>query len=194
VRVTLKETKHDVIKTSYDLLLLVKPPLRRLELPSSRGAHLRKTQPSTCPIFDSAPTTMPVPSQDGSRLLRCLIEGESAVFTVQVSSRIEIGDLKEVVQRKRALDTLKNVGPHTLELWKVSAINESRCEVTWLTPTLQQVNIDLKNHNNHSVSHLKLENLEGVQELTSWKSVEAYWSSQPPTEYLHIIVIQATGE
>jgi hypothetical protein len=67
-------------------------------------------------------------------------------------------------------------------------------DVTWLTPTLQQVNIDLKNHNNHSVSHFKLENLEGVEELTSWKSVEAYWSSQPPTEYLHIIVIQATGE
>ena len=81
---------------------------------------------------------MPVPSQDGSRLLRCLIEGESAVFTVQVSSRTEIGDLKEVVQRKRALDTLKNVSPHTLELWKVSAINESRCDMAYSYTTTGQ--------------------------------------------------------
>jgi hypothetical protein len=55
------------------------------------------------------------------------------VFTVEVSCRIEIGDLKEVIQQKRALDILKDVGPHTLELWKVSAIDESQCEVTWLS-------------------------------------------------------------
>jgi hypothetical protein len=33
--------------------------------------------------------------------------------------------LKEEIRGKRALDTLKDVGPHTLELWKVSAIDES---------------------------------------------------------------------
>jgi hypothetical protein len=41
------------------------------------------------------------------------------------------------IKGEQALDTLKDVGPHTLELWKVSAIakSESQCEVTWLTPT-----------------------------------------------------------
>ena len=57
------------------------------------------------------------------------------VFTVEESCRIEVEGLKEVIQRKRALSTLKDVDPHTLELWKVSTINESRCEVTRLTPT-----------------------------------------------------------
>ena len=73
--------------------------------------------------------------RDGSFRLLCLIEGESEVFTVEEPDHIEIGYLKKVIQRERALDTLKDVGPHTLKLWKVSAINELRCEVTWLTPT-----------------------------------------------------------
>ena len=58
--------------------------------------------------------------------LRCLIEGESVVFPVDVERSIEVGDLKEAIQRKRAPDTLKNVGAHILELWKVSAIHQSR--------------------------------------------------------------------
>src|SRR5882724_537617 len=95
-------------------------------------------------------------SQDGSRRLHCLIEGESVVFTVEESCRIEIGDLKEVIQCK-ALGTLKDVDPHTLELWKVSAINES--QVTWLTPTPQQVNIDLDTQDRHSLSLLNHEDL-----------------------------------
>jgi hypothetical protein len=52
------------------------------------------------------------------------------VFTVEESCRIEIADLKKEIKSERALDTLMYVGPHTLELWKVSAINKSRCEVT----------------------------------------------------------------
>jgi len=82
-----------------------------------------------------------VPSQDGSRRLNCLIEGESVVFTVEESCRIEIGDLKEGIQRKRAMVILKDIDPHTLELWKVSTINKSRCQVTYIayshTPTGQ---------------------------------------------------------
>jgi len=72
-------------------------------------------------------------SVDGSRRLNCLIEGDSNVFLVTVERDCVVSDLKEEIQRKRALDTLNNVGPHTLELYKVSAIDESRCEVTWLT-------------------------------------------------------------
>ena len=72
-----------------------------------------------------------VPSQDGSRRVNCLIEGESIVFPVTVGRDWVVGELKEAIQSKRVLGTLKDVDPHTLELWKVSAIDESRlCEVT----------------------------------------------------------------
>jgi len=49
------------------------------------------------------PTTMlhtPVPSQDGSRRLNCLIECESIVFLVTVGRDYEVSDLKEVIQSK----------------------------------------------------------------------------------------------
>ena len=47
-----------------------------------------------------------------------------------------VSELKEEIQGKQELNTLKNVGPHILELWKVSAIDESQFEVAWLTPTI----------------------------------------------------------
>ncbi|KAF8343673.1 hypothetical protein F5887DRAFT_281993 [Amanita rubescens] len=45
--------------------------------------------------------------------LKCLIEGEVTVFPVTVAMR-----LKKSIQKERAPDSLKDVGPHTLELWK----------------------------------------------------------------------------
>ena len=57
--------------------------------------------------------------------LNCLIEGEAIVFLVDVVRDIAVSGLKEAIQSKRILDSLKDVGPHTLELWKVSAIDES---------------------------------------------------------------------
>ena len=62
--------------------------------------------------------------------LLCLIEGEDIVFPVTAERDDEVSDLKEAIQSKRALDSLKDVGPHILELWKVSAIEEPLCEVT----------------------------------------------------------------
>jgi Crinkler effector protein N-terminal domain len=61
-------------------------------------------------------------SQDGSRKLRCVIEGESIIFSVIARCDWDVGDLKEDILKKRELDALKDVGPHTLELWKVSVI------------------------------------------------------------------------
>jgi hypothetical protein len=81
-------------------------------------------------------STASVPIQDGSRRLYCLIEGESIIFLVTIGRDCVVSELKQEIQRERALDTLKNVDPHILELWKVSAIDESRCEVTLLTPTI----------------------------------------------------------
>ncbi|KIL57064.1 hypothetical protein M378DRAFT_422134 [Amanita muscaria Koide BX008] len=68
----------------------------------------------------------PVPSQDGSRRFNCLIEGESIVFPVTMGRDCEVSQLKEAIQSERALSALKGIDPHTLEVWKVSAIDESR--------------------------------------------------------------------
>jgi hypothetical protein len=51
---------------------------------------------------------------------------ESVVFTVKIPPGFEVEELKKGIKKERELDTLKNVGPHILDLWKVSAIDESR--------------------------------------------------------------------
>jgi hypothetical protein len=73
--------------------------------------------------LNSVPIAM---SESPSYRLRCLIEGESVVFTVPVAGSAEVGELKELIRRRREKDTLKDVGSDILELWKVSAIDESR--------------------------------------------------------------------
>jgi hypothetical protein len=67
-----------------------------------------------------------VSHQHRSRRLNCLIDGESIVFLVTAGRECVVSELKKAIQEERAMDTLKNVGAHTLELWKVSVINESR--------------------------------------------------------------------
>ena len=62
--------------------------------------------------------------KDESRRLTCVIEGESIVFVGTVGHDCLVSDLKKEIKMERALDTLKDVGPHTLELWKVSIIDE----------------------------------------------------------------------
>ena len=44
-----------------------------------------------------------------------------------------VSRLKELIQSKQAIDSIKDVGAHTLELWKMSAINKLLlCKVTLL--------------------------------------------------------------
>ena len=62
--------------------------------------------------------------------LNCLIEGEDIVFPVTAVCDDDVSNLKQSIQRTRALDSLKDVGLHTLEWWKVSAIEEPLCEMT----------------------------------------------------------------
>ena|SRR6266550_1284365 len=77
-------------------------------------------------------TTMLNTSATLRHKLKCLIEGEDTVFSVIAASNDEISDLKKSIRSERALDSLKDVGPHTLELWKVSTINKPLCEMTLL--------------------------------------------------------------
>ena len=72
------------------------------------------------------------PLHMGSRTLNCLIEGESNVFVVRVWPEVVVSELKESIQSERAKDGIKDIDPHTLELWKVSAIDEPLCEMTLL--------------------------------------------------------------
>ncbi|KIL57441.1 hypothetical protein M378DRAFT_171770, partial [Amanita muscaria Koide BX008] len=62
--------------------------------------------------------------------LKCLIEGEDIVFPVTAGCNDEVSDLKKLIRSERALGSLKDIDPHTLELWKVSTIDEPLCEMT----------------------------------------------------------------
>ena len=66
----------------------------------------------------------------GSLQLICLICGETFVLVPTVRSDDMVSDLKKSIQGEREKDTLKDVGPHTLELWKVSTIYGPLCEMT----------------------------------------------------------------
>ena len=68
-----------------------------------------------------------------------LIEGEFDVFPVTVGSG-PVSQLMKEIKRERELSTLKDVDPTTLDLYKVSAIDESLREVAlayFRTPTGQ---------------------------------------------------------
>ncbi|KAF8638438.1 hypothetical protein AX14_010188 [Amanita brunnescens Koide BX004] len=108
----------------------------------------------------------PAQNQDGSRRLKCLIEGEFDVFPVTVGSG-PVSQLMKEIKRERELSTLKDVDPTTLDLYKV--------------------NIDLNTHDRHSRSRLALESIEN-EKLKSWETILHYWPDQPRYDHLHIIV------
>jgi hypothetical protein len=129
----------------------------------------------------------PVPSQDDSRKLRCVIES-GLVFTVEVPCRTEIRDLKEIIQRKRAQDILKGVSSEALELWKVSSIDESRCESSSAhfqpkdsNPILHDTVAEHITSFGDSISRVA-DQLEPTDRLLS------IFPSQPPHECVHVIV------
>jgi len=158
-----------------------------LPLPSSRSAHLQA--PSPIPTYDSvlAMFGSPVPSQDGSCKLRCVIEND-LVFIIEVPCRTKISDLKAVIQRKRATDLLKDVSPDALELWKVSAIDESRCESS--SPHFQPKD------SNPIIQETLAEHVKSLGDSISRVADQLYptdcllsiFPSQPPVEYVHVIV------
>ena len=76
---------------------------------------------------------------DDDLQLHCIIEGESEAFPVNVQGslwhnpKFNVGTLKEKIQEKRKDGSLAGVGAHTLVLWKVRSIEDSRCQTIWLT-------------------------------------------------------------
>ncbi|KIL69383.1 hypothetical protein M378DRAFT_21547 [Amanita muscaria Koide BX008] len=104
--------------------------------------------------------------------LKCLIEGEDIVFPVTAGDN-EVSDLKEFIQSKRALDSLKDVGPHTLELWKPKDTN----------PIASKPRNDL-------VERIGLlgDISKFADELDPSETVLSLFPIQPPREHIHIIV------
>ncbi|KAI0296510.1 hypothetical protein B0F90DRAFT_1745842 [Multifurca ochricompacta] len=108
--------------------------------------------------------------------LKCLIEGEAIVFPVTAvrNKKPEVFNLKEFIQSKRALDRLKDVGPHTLELWKPKDSNPIAAEPDdTLIERIQLLGHDLS---------------EFADKLDPSSTVFSIFPTQPPREYIHIIV------
>ncbi|KAF8344548.1 hypothetical protein F5887DRAFT_1283196 [Amanita rubescens] len=106
--------------------------------------------------------------------LNCLIEGESIVFPVTLTHDCVVGEFKEVIQSKRAPDTLKDVGPHTLELWKPKDSNPIAA-----TPadTLAK-----------RIGSLGNRLSKFADKLEPTDSLFSIFSMQPPSDDVHIIV------
>ena len=70
---------------------------------------------------------------DDLRLL-CVIEGETEPFPIDIEGplwrnpKFMVGDLKGEIQKERKNDSLDGVDAHSLVLWKVRAIEDSRCQ------------------------------------------------------------------
>ena len=73
---------------------------------------------------------IPIPNQDAFHF-NCVIEDEYKLFPVTMGRDYAVSELKKVIQSE-ARHALKDIDPHTLELWTVSAIDDLRCEVTLL--------------------------------------------------------------
>jgi hypothetical protein len=80
---------------------------------------------------------VPVPAQtskdllddDASLRLRCLIEGEAAIFPVTVAENKDISDLKILVHEKIKNGTLRTILAKDLVFLKVSNILESSVNI-----------------------------------------------------------------
>jgi hypothetical protein len=114
---------------------------------------------------------------------------------------VEVEELKKQIKRERELGILKDVDPHTLELWKVSAIDESRCGVTWLTSPPFQPNdsnpIAAKPADTlaERIKSLGDSVSQFANKLEPTDSLFSIFPNQPPSEHLHVIVkVPATGE
>jgi len=96
------------------------------------------------------------------------------------------------------MDVLKGIDPHRLDLWKVSAINESRCEVSSLHFQPNNSNPILAKPANIVAEYIRSlgDSLSRVADkLDPTDPLFSIFPSQPPIEHLHIIVkIWAIGE
>src|SRR5438309_1788558 len=75
------------------------------------------------PGTSSQATSTPCMPSSNLRLC-CAIEGEGLVFPVDIQTQDDVVDLKKKIQSERARGILRGIDPHSLELWKVSIMDE----------------------------------------------------------------------
>ncbi|KAM6503866.1 hypothetical protein JOM56_000809 [Amanita muscaria] len=110
----------------------------------------------------------------GTLRLQCLIEGEDIVFPVTAGCDDEVSDLKKLIRSERALDSLKDVGPHTLELWKLKDSNSIAAEPDYnLAERIGLLGHDLSKF---------------ADKLGPSRTLFSVFITQPPRDYIHIIV------
>ncbi|KAF8350099.1 hypothetical protein F5887DRAFT_1059292 [Amanita rubescens] len=112
-------------------------------------------------------TTMPTTLR-----LNCLIEDEDKVFPVNAACNDEVSELKKLIQKERALGTLKGVDPHDLELWKPKELN-------LIAAKPSNILVDRIKHLDFSKFTDKLEAVDNVFDI---------FPPEPPKGYIHIIV------
>lgn len=119
--------------------------------------------------------------------LHCLVEGQDAVFSVQVPLDARVQDLCQRVRKERKLSMFVD---SELLPWKVSVCV---AEAHYLTPypPLLQVDIDLTPYN-YDFQGLKLLKVEEKRDtrLALWRNLSDFWSDDhlPPDRRLHILV------
>ncbi|KAM6495491.1 hypothetical protein JOM56_008197 [Amanita muscaria] len=107
-----------------------------------------------------------------SRQLKCLIEGEDIVFLVPAVQNDEVSNLKKSIQKERARSSLKDIDPHTLELWKPKDSNPIAAERSTLVERIELLG---------DISKF-------ADELDPSETVFSIFPKQPPREHIHIIV------
>ncbi len=111
------------------------------------------------------------------------------VFPVTAACDDEISDLKELIRSKRALGSLKAVGPHTLELWKASATVEGPlCEMTLLSQLKKSITAKPAGTLIERIGLLGHDLSKFADKLDPSKTVFSIFPTQPPRDYIHIIV------
>lgn len=130
-----------------------------------------------------------------SSLLRLcpIIEDEDIVFPVDVFAQDLVAALKKEIQLQRAMDTLKDVGPHTLELWKVCIPNTWQHEVTGLLIIYQPRDINaivIKPVNTllARIRSMGASLSEFAEKLDPIDSLSEIFPTQPSMDRIHIIV------
>ncbi|KAF8341835.1 hypothetical protein F5887DRAFT_1135823 [Amanita rubescens] len=112
--------------------------------------------------------------------LKCLIEDEVTVFPVDVACNDEVSDLKKLIQKERAQDSLKDVGPYPLELWKPRDSNPIAAKADTLAKRIRDLGPDFSKF---------------ADKLDPSEIVFSIFTKQPRREYIHIIVkVSRTSE
>ncbi|KIL64993.1 hypothetical protein M378DRAFT_554864 [Amanita muscaria Koide BX008] len=143
---------------SVGSVLTVSPDGLLIAIPETRYAHSVQCSHATTML-----TTL---------RLKCLIEGEDIVFPVTAGCDDEVSDLKELIRSERALDSLKDIDPHTLELWKPKDSNPIAAERNNLVERIVLLG-DISTF---------------ADELDPSETVFSIFPTQPPRGYIHIIV------